>query len=190
MSHLSVSYGKSVAHAPPAARVQLLRLGNHLWWLTKKGGARWEREQRRSGGGGGGGACMVLTPCENKLRLSFWNLSASCKFFGCAAHASLYLAIVGQRPVCLGCASFCNFRWSRLFVFGEQKVIWMPFSSALPMATATATATDNGSTRTARSRYRTRLTRCPCRTRREMHATSGDVLHSLNSVWAYVASRA
>lgn len=188
MSHLSVSYGKSVAHAPPAARVQLLRLGNHLWWLTKKGGARWEREQRRSGGGGGGGACMVLTPCENKLRLSFWNLSASCKFFGCAAHASLYLAIVGQRPVCLGCASFCNFRWSRLFVFGEQKVIWMPFSSALPMATATAT--DNGSTRTARSRYRTRLTRCPCRTRREMHATSGDVLHSLNSVWAYVASRA
>lgn len=108
----------------------------------------------------------------------------------------LYLAIVGQRPVCLGCASFCNFRWSRLFVFGEQKVIWMPFSSALPMATTTKTATtttmaaDNGSTRTARSRYRTRFTRCPCRTRREMHATSGDVLHSLNSVWAYVASRA
>lgn len=102
----------------------------------------------------------------------------------------LYLVIVGQRPVCLGCASFCNFRWSRLFVFGEQKVIWMPFSSALPMATTTTTAADNGSTRTGRSRYRTRFTRCPCRTRCEMHATSGDVLHSLNSVWAYVASRA
>lgn len=102
--------------------------------------------------------------------------------------ASSHAPSIGHRPVCLGCASFCNFRWSRLFVFGEQKVIWMPFSSALPMATATAA--DNGSTRMARSRYRTRLTRCPCRTHREMHATSGDVLHSLNSIWAYVASRA